>query len=953
MNDRHNQVPGENGHTRRNETEEWQADRQPVEELAAEFADRLRVGDRVSIEEYALKYPDLAAQIRELFPAITAIERLNGKRASDAALASGLSKNKQLGDYRIVGEIARGGMGVVYEAEQVTLGRRVAVKVLPQYALRSPRDVQRFQREAQTAANLHHTNIVPVFGVGEQDGTHYIVMQLIRGVGLDEVFDELRHAVAGQHTERKGLQTSRSGRVKRSAATILEGELQGDSTSVTSAVGQRETPTRLNHRRTQQDLPTTNPTPEQIRKSVGNEYYRNVARIGLQAAQALAYAHAHHTLHRDVKPGNLLLDDDGVVWIADFGIAKAFEDDEVTHSGDVVGTLGYMAPERFHGEATIQSDIYSLGLTLYELLSFKRAFTGSDRVTVMRQVAEEVLPPLRKRNQYVPRDMETIVLKAAARNPHDRYVSAENLAHDLECFLEDRPIRARRLNQVEVLTRWCRRNRAVASLAASVLLLLATVLGVTTVGYLHATAQHGRINEVSQLAVSALDEIYGQLAPAQMGGPSSSTSTDEDEERALLGNPQPPLSKDVALLLENLLKFYDDLSHKSSDTQWVAIKSVVANRKVGDIRRRLGESEKAQAAYEQAIQRIDKLDATTRKTPTIRLEYARTQNGRGIVLQELRSFGEVASAHRKAIEHLDATSTGPTEQFELARSYYLLHLAERGKKKSRDGNRRDSEGHLQRAVDILGQLRTSQPQVPEYRILLAHCFLAFDKGCNSDGSLSNYQTQAVAILEELHQAAPHVTDYQFELAEAYRAIEWRQCWRHRRKERPTEELNNSEQRLRRALEVSNNLEIRNPDIPQYYALKKSLHHILASVLERKNDLVEAEHQYEQAIENQRNVVLRSNDPEYQRVWLYHTQLNHAQVLCDLNETNQARERLEDVVHGFEELLELPAINDSGYFRRSVEKYLAQSYAAFARVLNQLDEHEQAEAILKKAEKCDS
>ena len=166
--------------------------RDPVEQLASEFAQRYRDGDDVTVEEYAVRYPDWADEIRDLFPTIAAMERLNTKRTRDSAV-TGRIIPKRLGDYRIIEEIARGGMGIVYEAEQISLGRRVAVKVLPAHALGHRRDIQRFQREARTAASLHHTNIVPVFGVGEDSGRHYIVMQLIRGVGLDEVLNEIRH----------------------------------------------------------------------------------------------------------------------------------------------------------------------------------------------------------------------------------------------------------------------------------------------------------------------------------------------------------------------------------------------------------------------------------------------------------------------------------------------------------------------------------------------------------------------------------------------------------------------------------------------------------------------------------------------------------------------------------------------------------------------------------------
>jgi serine/threonine protein kinase len=166
-------------------------DRNPVERLAEEFAERLRQGERPTLAEYVERYPQFADDIRDLFPALVAMEQL--KPASDDLTASHAGESsflrpahpERLGDYRILREVGRGGMGVVDEAEQESLGRHVALKVLPVSALLDPRQLQCFEREAKAAAKLHHTNIVPVYGVGESDGLHYYVMQFIQGLGLD------------------------------------------------------------------------------------------------------------------------------------------------------------------------------------------------------------------------------------------------------------------------------------------------------------------------------------------------------------------------------------------------------------------------------------------------------------------------------------------------------------------------------------------------------------------------------------------------------------------------------------------------------------------------------------------------------------------------------------------------------------------------------------------------
>src|ERR1700740_614246 len=162
--------------------------------LADEFAARYRRGERPSLQEYIDRHPELAADIREFFPALAEVEQVKEdcREAPEPPPAGPLPPLERLGDYRILREIGHGGMGVVYEAEQVSLGRHVALKVLLTHSLLDPKQLQRFQREARSAARLHHTNIVPVYGVGENDGLHYYIMQFIQGLGLDLVLDELR-----------------------------------------------------------------------------------------------------------------------------------------------------------------------------------------------------------------------------------------------------------------------------------------------------------------------------------------------------------------------------------------------------------------------------------------------------------------------------------------------------------------------------------------------------------------------------------------------------------------------------------------------------------------------------------------------------------------------------------------------------------------------------------------
>jgi serine/threonine protein kinase len=200
-------------------------------------------------------------------------------------------------------------------------------------------------------------------------------------------------------------------------------------------------------------------------------YFRSVARIGHQVAEALAYAHDRGVVHRDIKPSNLLLDAAGVVWVTDFGLAKT-DEEGLTRTGDILGTIRYMAPERFRGACDARADIYALGLTLYELALLRPAFESPDRLKLIEQVRHQEPTRPRSIDPRIPRDLETIVLKAIDKDPQRRYSTAAALGEDLQRFVEDRPIRARRVSAAERLLRWGRRNKLVACLLASLLVTL-------------------------------------------------------------------------------------------------------------------------------------------------------------------------------------------------------------------------------------------------------------------------------------------------------------------------------------------------------------------------------------------------------------------------------------------------------------------------------------------------
>ena len=419
-----------------------------VDRVVVEYLDRKQSGEAPAIEEYCEKYPQHADEIRSLLQTVDQADAgfaAEQSKAEPRQPAFDEPQLEQIAGYRIVKEIGRGGMGVVYEAEHEALGRRAALKVLPHSVSQNRQAVQRFVREGKAIAKMHHSNIVPLYEVGEEDGRFFLAMQLIEGKSLDRVIREVAELRVGSSSSVPNFHSG----IKKLFPPVTD---HGSKSSASSPQNSGS-------------------------HSLRDKYYRQIARVGSQAADALGYAHRRGFVHRDVKPSNLLLDCNGVTWLTDFGLAKS-EDDDLTHTGDFVGTLRYMAPERFKGQCDERSDIYALGLTLYELLALSPAFDSSDRLSTIRQITHEDPPRLRSVNHTIPRDLETIVMKAIDKNSKSRFSSAGALADDLNNFINDLPIKARRHSALERVMRWSRRNRGVAAalaLATTALVLLAIV----------------------------------------------------------------------------------------------------------------------------------------------------------------------------------------------------------------------------------------------------------------------------------------------------------------------------------------------------------------------------------------------------------------------------------------------------------------------------------------------
>lgn len=441
-----------------------------------EYQGAVEVGRRPNRQEFLGRYADIAGPLAECLEALEFVHvvgsRLEPPAAATAEPPPTLTSSEAvlpLGDFRLVREIGRGGMGIVHEAEQLSLGRRIALKVLPFALTLDPRQLQRFKNEARAAAQLHHSNIVPIYSVGCERGVHFYAMQYIEGQSLAAVIEELR-VLAGRRQEPGATATAPG----TSAARHFAGESQPTGPYIPAP----SAPARLVPR----ESTATQLVGTTIPANWDTAFYHTVAQIGVQTAEALEHAHQQGVTHRDVKPANLLLDAQGHLWVTDFGLAQFRGDAALTMTGDVVGTLRYMSPEQAlakRGLVDHRTDVYSLGMTLYELLTLEPGFAGRDREELLRQVAFEEPRPPRKWNRAIPADLETIVLKATAKRVEERYQTAQELADDLKRFLEQKPIHARRPTVLERAAKWSRRHRAVAA-SAAVMLVLAVIGSVTS-----------------------------------------------------------------------------------------------------------------------------------------------------------------------------------------------------------------------------------------------------------------------------------------------------------------------------------------------------------------------------------------------------------------------------------------------------------------------------------------
>ncbi len=885
-----------------------------VDEITEEFLARLRQGENPSVVEYTRMFPYCADELEDLLPALAAMEQLGRKEKADRQMArlAGAAEGtieERLGDYRIIREIGRGGMGVVYEAEQETLGRHVALKVMSADLAASAQDRERFRLEAEAAAKLYHSNIVPVFGVGQEGQLPYYVMQYIDGIGLDAVLAEARKAGNG------GKEGS---------------SIDKTQTAVWELLGASSETAAENRRR-----------------------WIRIARLGRDAALALAHAHQHGVVHRDIKPSNLLFDREGRVWITDFGLARYDGGDRVTLPGSLVGTFRYMAPEQFEGKADARSDVHSLGLTLFELLTLKSPFPEGDHAKLVLLKTSTEVPSPRKLNHAIPRDLGSVVRKACALRPGHRYDTAMALAADLELFLAGRPIRARHVTPAERLWRWSIRNRLVASLAAVAILLLVNTAIIATVGYVRTSTALGeaaasrkeaegewqRAETNLRLAFAAFDEIIANLSSRGL-----STSLEHDLLEGVLnaGSPSPA----DAELLGTLVSFFDDFSkHNEHDTR---IETASVFKRIGDIRQRLGDIAEAEEAYGKALAVYAKLPDDALPERGLILAKVDVLNQLGIVASRHGDTRGAVEMHESALAILEGdgvkADSAPVRFFK-ARTLNLLGSialrtgegglmgAMRGRRRpsadARDAGRdrsRQYQADAQSAADgnrealtILEELCREAPENADFRHELANCLRnRIALACREGDMQLAREAREIAIVSfgGLARDFPDVAGYQYELA-ATLCIQLPG----RRGAAPI-----LPERASQAVEISQNLKAIYPWNPGYRAL-------WAAALMRQ---AEVEHDAGMLSDAEKNYALAANElgklTERPEVSLG-DKIAHAKALHALGDTLRDRGKLSESLNVLEQAQAIvqdqtlfrnpPHIGLAGRIQKSISETLAK------------------------------
>jgi serine/threonine protein kinase len=708
-----------------------------LDELVALISARVEAGEPIDLAALTADCPQFRERLEMLLPTLQAVAELDHSfahvgespdpahptpgsppfhgsesRRGDEGLGEGSSAaTGLLGDFRILREVGRGGMGVVYEAEQISLGRRVALKVLPFAAMLDRQQLARFKNEARAAATLDHPNIVAIYSVGAERGVHYYAMQLIEGQSLAEIIAAMRQKSGVEEQRSSGVEEQRS-------RGVVEQKLKTEPTPLlhysTTALPKSTPPL---HSSSGNTVPVARLTTLPAFDS--REYFRAIAQLGIQAAEALDHAHQNGILHRDIKPANLLVDDAGKLWITDFGLARMEQDAGMTMTGDLLGTLRYMSPEQALAKRVVvdhRSDIYSLGVTLYELLTLQPAFTGDDRQELLRQIAFEEPRKPRQVNSRIPQDLETVILKSIEKEASDRYATAHELADDLLRFLENKPLVARPLSLAQRARRWTMRHSGIFVAASAILLIAAVISGIAAalIAQERATAQRSAKQSDDNLQL-ALETLHDTLSAYVVGDLLGDNRLDDQQRE----------------LIRRGIAFYEKFAQRndldlSDNVTYQNLLGANYLEQAYEFEARSLHA-KAEQAYQKAIFQAQQIVALSEHDSSIRAKdtsnpwfgLANSHNAYATLLGDMGNF-DGAFQHlleaRAIYEDRQRIPDADAVDYSLGSNYYNM-----GNIELAAGDRAAAEASYRDALPLLGQAVKREFQRGKFRHVLAMC----------------------------------------------------------------------------------------------------------------------------------------------------------------------------------------------------------------------------------------
>jgi serine/threonine protein kinase len=889
------------------------------EQVVNQICDAIQDGQPVDIESLAVAYPGIAAQLRSLYPTLLAIATLEPSACSPAGNINEADHrdNEKLGDFHIVRQIGRGGMGVVYEARQLSIHRAVALKILPLASLVDGRALQRFKNEVAAIATLEHPNIVSVYAIGEERGIHYYAMQLVRGQSLAAVIRALRS------------QAETEGSVTGAAIQQVVSDLQHASgkTNEQSGMDDRLSETAGVETRAG-GRSTTDVAKKTDARITDQTYFRNVTRLTIQAADALQHAHDQGIVHRDVKPGNLLLDTHGTLFVTDFGLARIETVAGVTVTGDVLGTLRYMSPEQVLAKRVVidhRTDVYSLGATLYELLTLQPLWSGDDKAGLIRQISfEEPLRPQRL-NPAIPSDLETIVLKAISKNPADRYQSAQEFADDLQCLLEHKPIRARRPTLAQRINKWTRRHPNLV--AATLFFLLIVTLG-SVVSTALITNANSRTRKALAQSENSLDRVIDAVNTLLW-------RVGESQLEDVPGTEQ--LRRE---LLNDAMEICNSLIDSEDESPRARLRGIEALSSLGSIQTDLGDDESAGKTLKLAITRLeDWLEQHPNHPSAAKARYSKavTYINLGSHYSDLSDYQRASQMYERGFElQQDLPANLPqvdTAGNQLLRGVTYANYATVLNHLNQD---RAACEACQQAINLFEQLIDNEPGNASYRVYLGFAYsrlAASHKTLNERDLAARYFERAVNLLRQWgDQSRNRVWSRSIlgTVCENYALLL----------------ANDDRDRARSLLLASESafsrLHRQFPDYPDYQSSLAGCYKHLADIDRELGKHAAAVDNLEHSLPLRRDLVQRFPDrPDY-RSALATTLLSYVVVLDLVNNKQAAEAAHAESIQIFEQLVEEhPEIPDYRF-------YLAREYYNSAVVLDLQGQQAKADQVLEKA-----